>query len=118
MASFCGNGFGCACGREQCDDNCPTYRNYRQMPSYIVEHRSTTNYDRIIGKTPEELAEWIESIEPAACPWRDDHGDNCCFTHCHDCWLDWLKQEATEWKVGPIASIVSEKTIRRSGSSG
>ena len=34
MASFTGNGFGCACGREQCDDNCPTYRNYMQMPSY------------------------------------------------------------------------------------
>lgn len=34
MASFSGNGFGCACGREQCDDSCQTYRNYSQMPSY------------------------------------------------------------------------------------
>lgn len=51
----------------------------------------TTNYDRLISKTPEEMTEWIESIEPSACPWRDDHGDNCRFAHCRECWLSWLK---------------------------
>ena len=53
-------------------------------------------YDRLISKTPEELAEWIESIEPAACPWRDDHGDNCRFAHCRDCWFSWLKSPVDE----------------------
>lgn len=60
-----------------------------------VQKRIVTNYDRLVSKSPEELTEWIESIEPAACPWRDDHGDNCRFTHCRDCWLDWLKQEVS-----------------------
>lgn len=55
-----------------------------------------SNYDLLIRKTPEELAEWIMSIEPAACPFRDDYGDECRFTHCEKCWLDWLKQEAEE----------------------
>ena len=58
---------------------------------FKTKPKPQTNYDYVISKTPEELTEWIESIEPAACPWRDDHGDNCRFTHCRDCWLDWLK---------------------------
>ena len=52
-----------------------------------------TNYASIIRKTPGELAEWIMSIEPAACPFRDDHGDDCRFSHCAQCWLDWMKEE-------------------------
>ena len=55
-----------------------------------------TNADRIRAKSVEEMAEWIMSIEPAACPFRDDHGDDCRFSHCKDCWIDWLKQEAGE----------------------
>ena len=55
-----------------------------------------TNYDSLIRKTPEEMVGWIESIEPAACPWRDDHGDNCHFAHCRDCWLDWLQKEVSD----------------------
>lgn len=55
-----------------------------------------TNADRIRAMTDEGLVKWIESLEPAACPYRDDHGDDCRFTHCADCWLDWLKQEAND----------------------
>lgn len=58
--------------------------------------KQMTNYDHLISKTPDEMTEWIESIEPATCPWRDDHGDNCRFTHCSDCWLDWLKSPVKE----------------------
>ena len=55
-----------------------------------------TNYDRIISKTPEELAEWIAEIA--------DHGGGRCAPGCYDCtaktcesaWPDWLKQEANE----------------------
>ena len=54
-----------------------------------------THYGRIISKTPEEMVKWIMSIEPAACPFREDHGDDCRFTHCEDCWLDWIRQEVS-----------------------
>lgn len=63
---------------------------------YDVEIAPVTNYDRLVSKSPEELAEWIMSIEPAACPFRDDHGDDCRFTHCEKCWLDWLKEVVDE----------------------
>lgn len=137
MASFCGNGFGCACGREQCDDNCPTYRNYMQMPSYprmnggqcadvscqyrtslgycyysacikpkyctssyTVKQRPSTNYDRIISKTPEELADFLN--QDGSCPPERMYPDRCPNCDkvtpkvCCDCWLDWLKQEAKD----------------------
>lgn len=76
----------CSCGGNPV--KCDFYEEVREK--YIHQ----TNYDRLISKTPEELVKWIESIEPAACPFRDDHGDDCPYTHsCEDCWLDWLKQE-------------------------
>lgn len=56
----------------------------------------TTNYDRIIRKTPEELADWISNV-----PYRE--GDVCPPTHkcsldmsCEKCWLAWLQKEASE----------------------
>ena len=43
-----------------------------------IQRKPITNYDRIISKTPEELAEWLEA-------------------HCYQYgWLDWLKQEVKE----------------------
>jgi hypothetical protein len=136
MASFDGNGFGCACGREQCDDNCPTYRNYRQMPSYprmnggqctdascpyktsfgycyysacinpkyctssyTVEQRPTTNYGRIISKTPEALAEFIVGITDCG-ECEAFHGFRMCDAApektCEQCWCGWLTQEAKD----------------------
>ena len=53
--------------------------------------KGKTNYDRIISKTPEELAaqivEWIEGIDPISGTLYDNDTDG---------WLDWLKQEATD----------------------
>ena len=50
-----------------------------------------TNYDRIIYKSPEELAEWL-----TLCLW----GINREVPFLLDCnvdrWLDWLKQEARD----------------------
>jgi hypothetical protein len=52
------------------------------------KRKPKTNYDRIISKSPEEMAEWIAggvlnltggSLEMAT-----------------EAWLDWLKEEATE----------------------
>lgn len=48
-----------------------------------------TNYDRLISKTPEEMAEWIEDIAP--------HKRFAFFLNWKT-WLDWLKQEATDEK--------------------
>lgn len=53
----------------------------------------TTNYDRIIRKTPEELADYFSELTcfPGA------NRDICKgVANCMDCWLDWLKLEATE----------------------
>lgn len=49
-----------------------------------------TNYDRIISKTPEELAQWIAKFCGCSyCP-----GFNVqCNNGCTEYWLDWLKQE-------------------------
>lgn len=66
-------------------------KDYPPYLDYPKERKPQTNYDRLISKTPEELAKWIESMEPAACPWRDDHGDDCPYTNCSDCLLSWLK---------------------------
>lgn len=60
----------------------------------FVERPKPTNYDRFISKTPEELAEWIISIEPAACPYATwGYNDDCNKPDCRQCWLDWLRQE-------------------------
>lgn len=59
-----------------------------------------TNYDRIISKTPEELAEFLQknrggcralTTESYVCDFYTDDLN----TDCKACWLDWLKQEAT-----------------------
>lgn len=55
-----------------------------------------TNYNRIISKTPEELAEWIDTVF-AECEWcRPEKIDDDCERDCKLCILDWLKQEKNE----------------------
>lgn len=57
-----------------------------------------TNYEKLIRKTPEELA----GIMVSDCPPDYPHGDcreyekNDGNLDCPKCWLDWLKQEAAE----------------------
>lgn len=57
-----------------------------------------TNYDRIISKSPEELAE----IMVSDCPPNYPKGERCEYEKndgnldCAACWLDWLKEEETE----------------------
>ena len=60
------------------------------------DFKPMTNYDRLISKTPEELAEWIELIlEPSNCP-DEEMGEACCRTSCEGCWLSWLKSPMKE----------------------
>ena len=59
---------------EPCEDQKPT--------------KPTTNYDRLIRKTPEEMARWIadELIEPGY----------YAKGQAYELWLGWLKQEVSE----------------------
>lgn len=57
-----------------------------------------TNYDRIVSKTPEELAEFLQknrggcralTTESYVCDFYTENLD----TDCKACWLDWLRKE-------------------------
>ena len=52
------------------------------MSNNYPDFKTQTNYDRIISKTPEELALFLMDASAKFCDSK--------------CWLDWLKQEATE----------------------
>lgn len=54
-----------------------------------------TNYDRLISKTPEELAEWIEQLESPKCPTEEMHED-CNKPFCDGCWLEWLRSDGED----------------------
>lgn len=57
-----------------------------------------TNADRIRGMSDEELADWVAERCTAPNCTGKCHKDYEAYgelrTFCHDCWLDWLKQEA------------------------
>ena len=57
-----------------------------------------SNADRIRTMTNEELAELMEDkgdCPPIECP-HDSEGAKVTRLDCKACWLDWLKQEASE----------------------
>ena len=56
------------------------------------EAKPQTNYDRIISKTPEELAEFL--MRTGACFYDDC--DYCNGKDCDECWLDWLMKSEVE----------------------
>lgn len=57
------------------------------------EPKPTTHYDRIISKTPEEMAEYHTKM--CGCPpGNDPIFCGMATIGCKGCWLDWLKQEA------------------------
>ena len=60
----------------------PKYGTYQST----IEQRPTTNYERIISKTPEELAEWIASGV------LNLTGGS--LKMATEAWAGWLKQEA------------------------
>ena len=69
----------------------------------VVETKPLTNYDRLISKTPEELAEWFCRVQFRAgdvCP--PEHGWTLCqyAEGCKDCWLSWLKSPVEEVQDG------------------
>lgn len=55
------------------------------------EQKPLTNYDRLISKSPEELAEFFQVH---CCPFELCGLSNWeCKHDCKQCWLDWLRQE-------------------------
>lgn len=63
----------------------------KDFPPYIdypKPRKPITNYDRLISKTPEEMAaqivEWIEGVDPVCGTLYDNDIDR---------WIDWLRQE-------------------------
>ena len=67
----------------------------------LFKPKPQTNADRIRSMTDEELAEFLDrefwvlpNCKPDA-P-QDQETGMCLIASCHNCWLDWLKQEAEE----------------------
>ena len=76
-------------------------KDYPPYLDYPKERKPQTNYDRLISKTPEELAVICED----GCP--PTPGSPICASveiiegetvkaHCRRCWLNWLKSPAKE----------------------
>ena len=70
-----------------CD--CVSYCQYATPPK--------TNADRIRAMTDEELAEYVFELANYACPPEKTYAQLTCGKNpkCSDCWLEWLRQEAT-----------------------
>ena len=83
------------CGRES---ECPVAHEDDFCLNYV--RKPQTNADRIRAMTDEELAEFL--IQDGDCPPERMYPDSCPNCDrvtpkvCYDCWLDWLRQEATE----------------------
>ena len=74
-------------------------KDYPPYLDYPKERKPQTNYDRLISKTPEEMAEWLcltQFREGDFCPL--EHGRQYCrmADGCRACWLDWLKSPVEE----------------------
>ena len=80
--------YGCNLSGQECKDY--------SMFEPKVKPKPITNYDLLIRKTPEELAEFIaNAVDCCNCK----HPRNGCSENdetCAACWLDWLKEEASE----------------------
>lgn len=93
-----------SCG--ECPASKPSYAEKEKQGMTVYPSRSDhknrhdSNYDRIISKSPEELAEWIETI--ADCALCQLKGKSCkggrfeSRASCKQCWLKWLREEATD----------------------
>ena len=89
LTSICDAGIACyvlRCGEYGCA------LNGKSVDKLLRMKKVATNYDRIISKTPEELAVFASDLgcHPSA-SLKTCRGVG----HCSECWLDWLKQEAT-----------------------
>lgn len=74
---------------DRCDNAFHCLLNYDGKPCRKNRTVEPTNYDLLISKTPEELAEFMEDTATwGGCPY---HGARDCTSDCGMCWLSWLK---------------------------
>ena len=76
-----------------------------KMPAYSAtcvecglsrkNYKPITNADRLRARRDEELAKWLaaHNERSAVCPNFGAHG---CQASCIQCWLDWLREEASD----------------------
>lgn len=69
---------------------CDNGSRYEPVKRKRAPRKPLTNYDRLISKTPEELAAWIAD-HPVVSEYDENNPQ-------HKAWLEWLKQEATDEK--------------------
>lgn len=79
----------CSCGGDK--SKCDFYPSVREE-----EKKPVTNYDRIVSKSPEELAEfmWIRGCPTAAM--CDACIKSSMDKDCKECWLEYLKRVVEE----------------------
>lgn len=78
---------------EPCNTCITEYSHNGVLPSYTP---LMTNYDRIIRKTPEELARLFADGNCGYCRIHDFCFAKGCRNDCEHMWLDWLKEEEKE----------------------
>jgi hypothetical protein len=68
----------------------------QEVSLVIKKYTKPSNYDRLVSKSPEELAEfmWIRGCPTAAM--CDACIKSSMDKDCKECWLEYLKQEAKE----------------------
>lgn len=91
-----GKGWGNTCALKH-DWSLPCENN--NCPDYFSSHdgyaKPRTNYDCLISKSPEEIAEYITRIRDSfMCVLCNENGCINPDVSCVECWLDYLKQEA------------------------
>lgn len=69
---------------DRCEKAARCLLNFDGIPCRKNRTVEPTNYDRLISKTPEELAE--KMVDYSYCP-----PGTACKPTCKECWLSWLK---------------------------
>ena len=82
-------------GRDLYDGCCECeYPENSDDPPAKYKPKPMTNADRLRAMSDEELAKYFGEVKTwGGCP---NHGARNCTENCADCWLDWLRQEATD----------------------
>ena len=76
--------------KDPCQECNRAFLAQRIKPHFVSKRKPKTNYDRIISKTPEELAEWIYQVQDGDAYQKENYLPPLSKSW----WLKWLKQEA------------------------
>ena len=74
--------------KDPCQECNRAFLAQRIKPNFVSKRKPKTNYDRIISKTPEELADWLNAVLTSnVAPYATIRGANK-----RGKLLDWLKE--------------------------